>query len=201
MFMSMLIYSFLVMVLSIFSFRGWLYRTSWKILLHLQFSERICEELACHPQMLECLVDITSDVIWPETSFVGRLYMCIMKTDMQITYFFPNDLCLAVCVFQWMYPFHISFLSKIIHINYFLIILLISVGFIVMSSPLLSLLVTCVFPPSLFFEESINFTDLLKDSTLGFIDFLILILCFPFQWFILIFYSFFYSANSVLPVS
>ena len=65
-----------------------------------EVSERICEELACHPQMLECLVDITSDVIWPETSFVGRLYMCIMKTDMQITYFFPNDLCLAVCVFQ-----------------------------------------------------------------------------------------------------
>ena len=80
-----------------------------------------------------------------------------------------------------MYPFHISYLSKIIHISYFLIILLISVGFIVMSSPLLLLLVTCVFPPSLFFEESISFTDLLKDSTLGFIDFLILILCFPFQ--------------------
>lgn len=190
MFMSMLIYSFLVMLLSIFNFRGWLNRTSWKILLHLQFSGRICEELVCHPQMLECLVDITSDVIWPETSFVGRLYMCIIKTDMQITYFFLNDLCLAVCVFQWMYPFHISFLSKIIHISYFLIILLISVGFIVMSSPLLLLLVTCVFPPSLFFEESINFTDLLKDSTLGFIDFLILILCFPFQWFVLFFLLF-----------
>lgn len=179
MFMSMFICSFLVMVFSIFSFRGWLYRTSWKILLHLQFSGRICEELVCHPQMLEYLVDITSEVIWPWNFLCGKIIYVYYENTYLNYLVLPEWPLFGSFVFQWTYPFHISFLSKIIHISYFLIILLISVGSIVMSSPLLLLLVTCIFPPSLFFEESISFTDFLKDSTLGFIDFLILIFVFP----------------------